>query len=125
MTRNEITRRFPNASRAFVDANCNEDNSDTQISATEPECDKASALVGSIPSTASSVDRIRVCFTQYRVRPLDADNAAASCKDLLDGLQSAALIADDSERTIEFECKQVKVRHQCDQQTVITIEYPE
>ena len=50
-----------------------------------------------------------VSFTGYRVRPLDADNFAGGCKDLLDGLRHAGLIPGDAWREIRLETSQVKV----------------
>jgi hypothetical protein len=75
---------FQNASDAFKLANphlC-------KISDPEPQPDKASALVRANAGKAQS-------FTGYRVRPLDPDNFAGSCKDLLDGCRHAGLIPGD------------------------------
>lgn len=68
--------------------------------------------------------RVRVRFTGYRVRPLDPDNFAASCKDGLDFLRHSHLIEGDEPWRIILETEQVKVRSFKEEKTVIEVEMP-
>jgi hypothetical protein len=70
-----------------------------------------------------SLSRVTVRFVGFRVRPLDPDNFAGGCKDLLDGLRHAALIPGDEPWLIKFETRQEKVAHRGEEKTVIEIGY--
>ena len=94
---------------------------DLIISDTIPECYKKAALDIAISGKAEGFRGASVRFTLFRVRPLDPDNAAASTKDLLDGLRHAALIPGDEPWRIRFEVTQEKVNHFRDEKTVIAI----
>lgn len=118
MTRNELKRRYPRASEAFVRANC----SDGSLPDTKLERDKAPALPSAVPGEAKSVQRTVVRFTGYRVQPLDPDNFAGSVKDLLDGLRHAGLISGDEAWRIKLETDQVRVAHYREEKTVVEIE---
>ncbi len=87
--------------------------------------DKAKSLGRSIQGKEGSVERTRVRFTGYRVRPLDPDNFAGSVKDLLDGLRHAELILGDEPWRIILETEQVKVASFEEEKTVIEIETEE
>jgi hypothetical protein len=63
-----------------------------------------------------------VRFTGFRVKPLDPDNFAASCKDLLDGLRHARLLPSDDPWTITFETIQEKVSHYKQECTIIELD---
>lgn len=117
MNEREFTRRFPNASRSAIAANA-------QVSDPEPERDEARPLERSDAGEKESLGRVRVRFTGYRVRPLDPDNFAGSCKDLLDGLRHAHLIRGDEPWRIIFETEQFKVKHFSKERTEIEITYP-
>ncbi len=93
-----------------------------QIPNAEPQCDQAPALDSSDEREASGVHRTRICFTLFRARPLDPDNAAASCKDLLDGCRHAGLLQGDEWWRIEFTTRQKKVRSYAEEKTLIEIE---
>lgn len=120
MTRNELSRRYPNASEDFLSKN----SSDGVLSHPEPQRDKAPALGTAVPGKEESVSRTRVRFTGYRLRPLDPDNFAGSVKDCLDFLRHANLIEGDEPWRIILETEQVKVNKRIDQKTVIEIFYP-
>jgi hypothetical protein len=122
MTRNEIIRRYPNASEAFIKRNLSE--AGHQLSDAKLERDKAATLDGAILGKEKSAGRTRVRFTGYRIRPLDPDNFAAGTKDLLDGLRHAGLLQGDEPWRITLETEQVKVAHRDEQGTVIEIFYP-
>ncbi len=96
-----------------------------QIPYTLAQRDEAPALDGADAGEAPGLRRTRIRFTGYRVRPLDPDNFAGSCKDLLDGLRHAGLILGDEWWRIEFTTRQKKVRSYAEEKTLIEIEtYP-
>lgn len=88
----------------------------------EPERHEAPALGSAVQGEESSVPRITVRFIGYRVRPLDPDNFAGSCKDLLDGLRHAGLIPGDEPWRIRYQTEQVRVRSFAEEVTVVEIE---
>jgi hypothetical protein len=107
---------FPQASHSFIAANA-------QLSRAEPECDQTPTLGSAVQRETQSLPRVTVRFVGYRVRPLDPDNFAGGCKDLLDGLRHAHLIPGDEAWRLNFETRQEKVAHRSDEKTVIEIEY--
>jgi len=88
----------------------------------KPKRNKTPALGSAVQRKTSSIPSVRLCFTGYRVRPLDPDNFAGSVKDLLDGLRHAQLIYGDEWWRISLETKQVKVAHYEEEYTLIEIE---
>jgi hypothetical protein len=131
----ELKRVFPNASKSCLSANVDqkwpkseydyEDHPDPQLQDTEPQRDQAPALGAAKKGKDHGVSRITTRFIGYRCRPLDADNFAAGCKDLLDGLRHSGLIPNDDPSSIVFVAEQVKVSHRSQEKTVIEIEMPE
>ena len=89
-----------------------------------PEHKPAPALVPEEKRSAPRPWKITVRFVGRRTRLLDPDNFAGSCKSLLDGLQRAGLIPDDSPGCIILQTEQEKVAHVRHEETIITIEYP-
>jgi hypothetical protein len=87
----------------------------------KPKQNKAAALGATVRGEKKGVRRTRVRFVGYRVKPLDPDNFAGSCKDLLDGLRHAGLISGDEPWRIIFETEQEKVAHYKDERTEIEI----
>lgn len=71
------------------------------------------------------IPRTVVRITGFRVNPLDPDNFAGSCKDLIDGLRHAGLLHGDEWDKIKFEPDQEQVAHYCEEKTEIEIIYPE
>lgn len=120
MTRNEILRRWPNASEDLIRANLDLALGG-EVPNSKPKHHKAPALHGTISREEKSIRRTCVSFTLYRAKLLDPDNAAGSVKDLLDGLRHAALIEGDEWYRIKLEVEQEKVSHYKDEKTVITI----
>ncbi len=100
----------------------NEAHDISQIPDPESQRDEAPALDSSDAGEASGLRRTRICFTLFRARPLDPDNAAASCKDLLDGCRHAGLLQGDEWWRIEFTTRQKKVRSYSEEKTLIEIE---
>lgn len=87
----------------------------------KPEPHKKNALDSAVSGKEESMVRVGVRFVGFRVRPLDPDNFAASCKDLLDGLRHAQLIPGDEPWRIKLETEQVKVSSYKQEKTVIEI----
>lgn len=88
------------------------------------ERDQAPTLGRTTSRATPCVGRTHVRFVGYRVRPLDPDNHAGGCKDLLDGLRHAGLIPGDEPWRITFETEQVRVHHHEQEGTEIVIVYP-
>lgn len=99
-----------------------ETNAGPQLPHAKPECNYETALVGAEAGEAQIVGRTVVRFTGYRVKPLDPDSFAASCKGLLDGLRHSLIISNDDPTTIILETGQVRVRHFKDEKTVIFVD---
>jgi len=108
----------------YPDSHANNHKTSRQVSHPKPKRDKASALGGAAKGKTQGVERVRVRFTGYRVRPLDPDNFAGSVKDCLDFLRHAAIIEGDEPWRIILETEQVKVAHFKDERTEITVEIP-
>ena len=96
-----------------------------KVSHAKSQPDEAPTLEPAVSREAKGVSRATVRFTGYRVKPLDPDNFAGSCKDLLDGLRHANLISGDEAWRIRFETEQVKVAHFVDEKTVVEVIYPD
>ena len=101
-----------------------DDQTCSVVQNTEPEHNTPPALGGVAEGKGQSATRIRVKFTGFRVKLLDPDNFAGSCKDLLDGLRHAGLIPDDAASAITFQTQQERVRHYKEEKTEIEIVYP-
>lgn len=117
MNERQISRLFPNASRSFIEAN-------TKVCPAE-QVEPQGSLDSAPKGEEESMGRVVVRFTCYRVRLLDWDNSAASCKDLLDGLRHSHLIRDDSPKHVNVSVEQVKVNTFHQEKTVIEIVWPE
>jgi hypothetical protein len=111
---------FPRASNSFLRAN--ETLNHSPLSHPQPQQNQTPTLDRATARKTKSLRRTAVRFTGYRVRPLDPDNFAASCKDLLDGLRHAQLIPGDEPWRITFETAQVQVTSYSRERTVIEIE---
>ena len=111
---------FPRCSESFLEAN--ETDNLCSLSNAKPQRHKASALDRTDAGKKKGLRRIRVRFIGYRVRCLDPDNFAGSCKDLLDGLRHAGLIPGDEPWRIIFETAQEKVASYKQERTLIEID---
>jgi hypothetical protein len=107
---------FPHASKSTLALN-------GQLQSPVPERDETPALGGSVQGKKGSPNRTVVRFIGFRVRPLDPDNFAGGCKDLLDGLRHAQLLHGDEPWRIDFQTRQEKVSHRNEEKTIIEIEY--
>lgn len=136
-----ILSLFPRASRDFLKLNplssvsepiktlnrsirgaANETTDQCQIPNSKLERNQKAALGGPKKGKAESLLRVKVRFIGYRVRPLDPDNFAGSCKDLLDGLHHCGLIQGDEPWRIIFETAQEKVKSYKEEKTLIEID---
>lgn len=103
----------------------NEFDDNITLPDTKPKRDKKAAFPSTSEGEAPSVRRIVIRITGYRVNPLDPDNFAGSCKDIIDGLKHAGLIYGDEWDKIKFEPDQRRVPHFRQEKTVVEIIYPE
>jgi|ERR1041385_1944557 hypothetical protein len=101
-----------------------DDTSKFELQSTEPQRNQTPALGGANGRKEESPERVTVRFIGYRCRPLDPDNFAGGCKDLLDALRHAHLIKGDEPWKIIFQTEQIKVSHKTYEKTEIEIRYP-
>lgn len=125
MTREEILRRWPNASESTIRAN---QDRGSGIRSTKPERAQGKALERVVQREAESgsssaqvnLGRIRVHFTVYSARPLDWDNYRL--KDLQDCLVLAGFLDGDDWNILEGKVTSEKVHTKAEEKTVIVIE---
>jgi hypothetical protein len=98
-----------------------EHHSDPQLQSPKPQRDQAPALGAAVPGKTKGIQRVIVRFIGFRCHPLDPDNFAGGCKDLLDGLRHAKLIPGDEPDRIIFVTEQRKVAHRKDERTEIEL----
>lgn len=98
-----------------------EPETDCILHCPEPQRDQAKPLGKAVPGEAEGPPRVVVRFVGYRCRPLDPDNFAGGCKDLLDGLRHAGLIGGDEYWRITLITEQVKVSRRSEERTLISI----
>ena len=92
------------------------------LPAAQPQPNVPPALDEGAGGEAGMLARARVCIVRRSCGPgLDRDNLYGCVKPVLDGLQAAGLIAGDSEREIELEVTQERVKTRREQGTQITI----
>lgn len=111
-----LKKLFPNASRDTIAANA-------ELQSALAQCYKEAALGATVQGKTKCVRRTKVRFIGYRCRPLDPDNFAGGCKDLLDGLRHSGLLSGDEPWKIDFQTRQEKVSHRSEEKTVIELEY--
>lgn len=126
MTEQQLLIAFPNASKSFIQANAIKTNSTIQDSITKQNNAPTlgSSIQGKKAGLGRATGRIEVRFTLFRVRCLDPDNAAASTKNLLDGLRHSGLLPEDNPWTIKLQVEQEKVKGFDNEKTEIEINYP-
>jgi len=107
---------FGRPSQSFIALNAQ------QLSGAVSQRDKTPPLVAAIQRETKSLPRTTVRFIGFRCHPLDPDNFAGGCKDLLDGLRHASLIPGDEPWRINFETRQQKVARRSQEKTVIEIQ---
>jgi hypothetical protein len=114
-TLNDMLARNPQLS-------VSENHAPRKVQDPKPERNQTPTLVRAKKREDRSIPGVTVRFCGYRVRPLDPDNFAGGCKDLLDGLRHSGLISDDSWFAIKLETRQVKVRTYREEWTEVEIE---
>lgn len=99
----------------------NDNQVDCALQDSKPKHNKKAALDKTVCRETKSLPRSKIVFTLFRVRSLDPDNAAGSCKDLLDGVRHSGLLLGDEAWQIEFSVLQEKVNHYNEERTIIDI----
>lgn len=94
-----------------------------EIHAAQPEQRTPDALDSVVQGKTEGQGSVTVQFTFCRVRLVDVDAIASGAKDLLDGLQNAALIPGDSPGQIVFSASQKKVGSKSQEGVAIQIDY--
>ena len=107
MTQNEITRRFPNASAAFIAANLDPDHSGP-VAFVEPDSGHAPLAAETVQRPAGRKFFVRVA--SFRRRLLDEDNLCE--KYHVDLCRYAGAIPDDAPGQVKIEVGQVKSKHE-------------
>ena len=127
MTRDELLKRFPNASPAFLRANC--DDATQRLPARQvAKPQSRPALVapaqrkGAGEERAGSGGRYRITFTVHAVRPRDWDNLSASVKQLQDAIVEAGWLPDDDWKTLEGVVVSAKAMTEVEERTEVKIE---
>ena len=103
MTRNEILRRYPNASESFVKANLDPESAGTN---TIMERSDGNGTERENAIEAGAAGKLHIKFISVRKRLCDPDNLAV--KWLLDALRHSGVILDDSPDKISLEVTQRK-----------------
>jgi len=117
MTRNELTRRFPNASPAFIKANCFDT---ARLPAGDTQRDQRKPLVRSISGEETSRVRVKIRFRIFAVRPADWDGW--HIKELQDLLIHAGILDGDEWYRVSGEIISEKVSTKTEERTEITVE---
>lgn len=96
-----------------------------RIHGAKPEPDTHATLDGKAQGEAEGDGRIIVVLESRRTRLQDADNDAASHKNLLDGLRYAGFIPEDNPKAIRLViCDQVRVKTKAEEGTRVRVIYP-
>ncbi len=114
---------FPRGSADFFKAN--ETKTRSKLPDPKPKHYEATALGRAVPGKTKSVERVKVRYRLFRVRPLDFENFAGSTKDCTDGLCRCGLLPGDDPTRLSLTVEQEKVAHFADERTEIEIEWPE
>ena len=72
------------------------------------QCLTSRSLPSAHEDEAGGNASISLVITLHRSRLLDADNAAGSCKPIIDALRYARIIPEDNPQAIKLEVRQVK-----------------
>lgn len=125
MNENEIRRRFPNASAAFIRGNT-DDHAGRVSARPVPQPAQGLPLVEVFQREAAGEGRAAPCyhitFTVYSTRPRDWDNLAASCKQLQDAIVETGYLPDDNWRVLSGSVESRKARTKLAERTVVRIE---
>lgn len=120
MTANELRRRFPNASAAFIRHNSTDDSG---LRPNDQKPDEGSALVRRVSRKEKGgprpAFRYRIRFTVYAVHPADWDGY--NIKELQDMLVAATVLHGDEWDVLQGEVVSEKVHQKEEERTEIVI----
>jgi hypothetical protein len=116
MTYNELTRRFPHASRSFIKANLTPGLPDPFA---ERDPGQTAAVSDGGKKASPSSPGICVKILSRRRRPLDPDNLFV--KSLVDALRYEGLIPGDSAADIDLQISQEKVFRKLEEMTIVEL----
>lgn len=116
MTANELTRRFPKASRAFIRANLSD--SDSRPVA-KLESNSSHAPLEKKKVQGSNCERFLVCVTSRRKRLIDEDNLCE--KYVVDLLRYAGILPSDAPDKLKIEVAQTKCPRNSPEEITIEI----
>jgi hypothetical protein len=119
MTRNEIKRRWPNASAAFLARNAADPLPDPQL---QRDLRPPAKIQNAGKKESPSRPKIRVRITSCRSRFVDPDNLFV--KYLVDALRYEGLIPNDSSSDIILELHQQKVFLVDAEMTIVELSRP-
>jgi hypothetical protein len=123
----ELKRRFPGASAAFIRANC-DDHPGWVYPRPVAKPAQGSALVkeplrkGKGKGGAVQCPRYRITATVFAVKPRDWDNLAASLKQLQDEIVAAGWLPGDDWRQLDGRVVSAKAATVADERTEILLE---
>lgn len=125
MTENEIRRRFPNASAAFLRKNSDSQDRAAGLPASQPKPDPRKSLDRVLPGKAAGGEvparRAFICFHIYCIQPRDWDNSFT--KPLQDLLVEIGVLDGDSWAEVQGIVIPHKVKTKKTQRTEIEIWY--
>lgn len=116
MTANEIRRRFPKASFAFIQANAETDH---PLSSPVVECRPVNEPLATAQVEKGNPGRVSVVVTSYRRRLLDEDNLCE--KFHVDCCRYAGILSSDAPDKTSIQVRQVKVKTKEEERTEIEI----
>lgn len=123
MTPNEIKRRYPHASSAFIRANTDSQNKSEGIRKTSELEPRSLARTLATPQIQErSINRVIVRITSVRRRLIDEDNICE--KFIIDGLRYAGLLLSDAPDKTHIQTSQRKCKKEEFEHTEIEIIYP-
>jgi len=118
MTRNELLRRFPNASAATLAANA-DSPADCAGAVAELECGAGDGALAARQGEARATERVHIRFVSVRKRLLDPDNLCE--KWTLDALRFAGILRGDEPDKITLETTQRKAAKDEAEMTIIEL----
>lgn len=120
MTRDELLKRFPNASAAFLRNNCGDNQAVDKSTAPVMERDLRNGSLAAGKAQRNDTGKFLVRVTSFRRRLLDEDNLCE--KYHVDCCRYAGLIPGDAPGTTKIETSQKKVGSKAEERTEVTIE---
>ncbi len=123
MSRDEIIKRYPNASESFIAANLDTQAKVARLYPDDPQPAKGDALVSSVEGKETRwygpASRFEITFHIYSVRPADWDGW--NCKQLQDFLVHASCLPGDGWRVLSGRVISHKVHKGEEEKTEIEI----